>query len=123
MKYDQPYAFAGLWERWKDAKAGAELLTFTLITTDPNELVEPTHDRMPVIIPQEEYDRWLQPGDPDRPPIHLLRPFDAGKMTAWKVDTAVGDAKNDSPELILPSSAAAEQFHLLLSPNRSPRSY
>jgi putative SOS response-associated peptidase YedK len=78
---------------------------------------------MPVIIPQEEYDRWLQPGDPDRPPIHLLRPFDAGKMTAWKVDTAVGNAKNDSPELILPSSAAAEQFHLLLSPNRGPRSY
>jgi putative SOS response-associated peptidase YedK len=123
LKDDQPYAFAGLWERWKDAKVGSELRTFTVITTDPNELVEPMHDRMPVIIPEEAYDRWLQPGDPALPPIDLLRPFDAGKMTAWKVSTTVGNAKNDSPELILPSSAEPEQFHLLLPPNRGPRSY
>jgi putative SOS response-associated peptidase YedK len=123
LKDDQPYAFAGLWERWTDAKAGSELLTFTVITTDPNELVEPMHDRMPVIIPEEDYDRWLQHGDPDRPPTDLLRPFDAAKMTAWKVDTAVGNAKNDSAKLILPASVAAEQFHLLLPPNRCPRSH
>jgi hypothetical protein len=46
------------------------------------------------------YDRWLQPGDPDRPPIDLLRPFDAHKMTAWKVDKAVGNVKNDSADLM-----------------------
>ena len=85
MKDGKPYALAGLWERWKDRKAGTELLTFTVITTDPNEVIEQLHDRMPCIIPEKDYDRWLQPGDPDRPPIDLLRPFDGDKMTAWKV--------------------------------------
>jgi putative SOS response-associated peptidase YedK len=105
----KPYALAGLWERWKDHKAGTELLTFTVITTDPNEVVQPLHDRMPVIILERDYDRWLQPGDPDRPPIDLLRPFDADKMTAWKVDKAVGNVKNDRPELIESESAAPEE--------------
>jgi putative SOS response-associated peptidase YedK len=114
MKDGKPYAFAGLWEKWKDRKAGTELLTFTVITTDPNEVVQPMHDRMPVIISERDYDRWLK-ADPDRPPIDLLRPFDADKMTAWKVDKAVGNAKNDSPELIEPTSAAPES-----SENRSP---
>jgi putative SOS response-associated peptidase YedK len=66
------------------------------------------HDRMPVIIPERDYDRWLK-ADPDRPPIDLLRPYDANKMTAWKVDKAVGNVKNDSPELIEPASATAKQ--------------
>jgi putative SOS response-associated peptidase YedK len=52
MKDNQLYALAGLWEKWKDRNAGAELLTFTVITTDPNEVVQPMHDRMPVIIPE-----------------------------------------------------------------------
>ena len=107
MKDGKPYALAGLWERWNDRKAGTELLTFTVITTDPNAVVEPLHDRMPVIIPERDYDRWLK-ADPDRLPIDLLRPYDADKMTAWKVDKAVGNVKNDRPELIEPASAAPE---------------
>jgi putative SOS response-associated peptidase YedK len=110
LKSKEPYAFAGLWEKWKHRKAGTELLTFTVITTDPNELVQPMHDRMPVIMPEKDYDRWLEPGDPDRPPIDLLRPFDADKMLAWKVDKAVGNVKNDRPELIEPASAAPESL-------------
>ena len=104
MKDGQPYALAGLWEKWKDREAGIELLTFTVITTDPNEVVQPMHDRMPVIIPHKDYDRWLR-SDPDRPPVDLLRPFDAEKMTAWKVDRKVGNVKNDTPDLIDPASA------------------
>jgi putative SOS response-associated peptidase YedK len=106
----EPYAFAGLWEKWKDRQAGTELLTFTIITTDPNEVVQPLHDRMPVIIAAKDYDRWLQPGDPQRPPIDLLRPLDAGKMMAWKVDKAVGNVKNDRPELIQHASPADKPF-------------
>jgi putative SOS response-associated peptidase YedK len=64
---------------------------------------------MPVIIHERDYDRWLRP-DPERPPIDLLRPFDADKMTAWRVDKAVDNVKNDRPELIEPASAAPEQF-------------
>jgi putative SOS response-associated peptidase YedK len=62
------------------------------------------HDRMPVILSPSDYDRWLDPGDPDRPPIDLLRPFPAERMTAWKVSIAVGNTKNDSPDLRLPLS-------------------
>jgi putative SOS response-associated peptidase YedK len=110
MKDGKPYAFARLWEKWKDRKAAIELLRFTVITTDPNEVVEQLHDRMPCIIPEKNYDRWLQPGDPDRPPIDLLRPFDTDKMTAWRVDKAVGNVKNDSPELIEPASTPPKQL-------------
>jgi putative SOS response-associated peptidase YedK len=107
MKDGQPYALAGLWEKWKDRKSGSELLTFTIITTDPNEVVQPMHDRMPVIIPERDYDHWLK-ADPERPSIDLLRPFEGDKMTAWKVDRAVGNVKNDRPALIEPASAAPE---------------
>ena len=79
-----------------------------------NEVVRPLHDRMTVIIPERDYDRWLK-ADPERPPIDLLRPFEADKMTAWKVDKAVGNVKNDSPELMEPASATPEA-----SENRSP---
>jgi putative SOS response-associated peptidase YedK len=101
LKSGQPYAFAGLWERWKDREAGgAELLTFTVITTDPNEVVQPLHDRMPVIIPERDYGRWLDVSNTQRLPVDLLKPFDADKMTAWKVRKDVGNVKNDTPELI-----------------------
>jgi putative SOS response-associated peptidase YedK len=100
----QPYAFAGLWEKWKDRAAGVDLLTFTVITTDPNEVVQQMHDRMPVIIPERDYERWLQPGDPARPPVDLLRPYDADKMKAWKVGREVGNVKNDTPDLLTPDN-------------------
>lgn len=56
------------------------------ITTDPNELLaEKTgHDRMPVIIKKQDYQRWLEPGGKERPPLDLIRPFDSDKMKAWR---------------------------------------
>jgi putative SOS response-associated peptidase YedK len=120
MKDGKPYAFAGLWEKWKDRKGGTELLTFTVITTDPNEVVQPMHDRMPVIIPERDYNRWLDVSDTQRLPIDLLRPYEADRMTAWKVGKEVGNVKNDNPELIEPASATPEQAEKLLL--ESPRS-
>jgi putative SOS response-associated peptidase YedK len=75
---------------------------FPRLTASVQFHIKQLHDRMPCIIPEKGYDRWIQPGAPDRPPIDLLRPFDAEKMTAWKVDKAVGNVKNDSPDLIEP---------------------
>jgi putative SOS response-associated peptidase YedK len=109
MSDGEPYAFAGLWEKWKDRTAGIDLLTFTVITTDPNEVIQPMHNRMPVIIPERDYERWLQPGQPDRPPVDLLRPYDAGKMKAWKVGKEVGNVKNDTPELLTPDNVVEMQ--------------
>jgi putative SOS response-associated peptidase YedK len=119
MKDGEPYALTGLWLKWKDREAGTDLLTFTVITTDPNEVVQPLHDRMPVIIPDKDYDRWLKP-NPERPPIDLLRPFDAEKMTAWKVDKAVGNVKNDRPDLMEPPSATPESVENQVSSGPGP---
>lgn len=101
LKSGEPYALAGLWEKWKDrAAGGAELLTFTVITTDPNELVQPLHNRMPVIVQERDYERWLHP-DPTRPALDLLRPYEAAEMTAWKVDPRVGNVRNNAPDLCI----------------------
>ena len=99
MRSGKPYAFAGLWERWH-SKEGPVLETFTILTTDPNELTEPIHNRMPVILEPSEYSRWMEAGDPARPPVDLLRPYPAEKMLAWPVDNRVGNVRNDDAQLL-----------------------
>jgi len=57
---------------------------------------------MPVILKTKDYERWLEPGDPARPPVDLLRPFEADEMKAWKVGKDVGNTRNNRPELVEP---------------------
>jgi putative SOS response-associated peptidase YedK len=95
----EPYAFAGLWERWKP-KDGDPLETFTILTTDPNTLAERVHNRMPVILHPQDYDRWMESGEPLRPPVDLLRPYPAETMRAWAVSDRVGNVRNDDPDLL-----------------------
>ncbi len=97
----KPFAFAGLWDVWRP-REGPPLESFTILTTDANELMQPIHDRMPVILAPKDYDRWLEPGDPARPPIDLLRPFTAEPMTAWPVSPRVGNVRNNDPDLLNP---------------------
>jgi putative SOS response-associated peptidase YedK len=99
LKTGNPYAFAGLWERWQPNE-GEPLETFTILTTDPNALMEPIHNRMPVILGPRDYSRWLDPGDPARPPVDLLRPFPAEKMVAWPVGDRVGNVRNNDSQLL-----------------------
>jgi putative SOS response-associated peptidase YedK len=99
MQNGEPYAFAGLWERWKP-KEGEPLETFTILTTDPNELAQQVHDRMPVILRRGDYSRWMEPGEPDRPPVDLLRPYPAEEMRSWPVNERVGNVRNDDPDLL-----------------------
>lgn len=101
MKSGEPYAFAGLWEQWK-GKLNETLETFTILTTDPNELMEPVHNRMPVILEPRDYDRWLDPETTDHPPVDLLRPFAAEKMRAWRVSDRVGNVRNNDADLLEP---------------------
>src|ERR1700744_2804520 len=101
----QPFAFAGLWDAWNDPHTGDWLLTFAIITTDPNELAAQVHDRMPVILEPRAYDRWLQRGtlqhpDLDQPPLDLLRPFPAEDMQAAPANQAVGNPRNNGPEML-----------------------
>ena len=101
LKTGSIFGLAGLWETWKD-ECGQVLYTFTVITTDPNELIETFHHRMPVIIPPGEYERWLAPADEHQLPVDLLRPYPNELMMAWRVSSAVSNVKNDEPELIAP---------------------
>ncbi|HUO13452.1 MAG TPA: SOS response-associated peptidase [Verrucomicrobiae bacterium] len=96
------FAFAGLWETWKDKALDKVLETYTVLTTDPNELMEPIHNRMPVILAPRDYQRWLEPGEPAHLPVDLLRPYPAEEMKAWKVSSAAGNVRNNTPELIAP---------------------
>ena len=62
--------------------------------------METVHNRMPVILQPRDYSRWLDPGDPVRPPVDLLRPFPAEKMAAWRVSDRVGNVRNNDPQLL-----------------------
>src|SRR5271155_761072 len=97
MKDDQPFALGGGWRHWRSPDRKTEMDTFAIITVEPNELlVEKTgHDRMPLIVERRDYQRWLEAGSPERPPVDLLRPFDSDKMKAWRVDRRVNNVKNN----------------------------
>jgi putative SOS response-associated peptidase YedK len=98
----KPFAFAGLWERW-DSADGSTILSCTIITTQPNALMEPIHNRMPVILPEAAYQQWLDPGEPDvRQLTALLEPYPASEMAAYPVSTLVNSPDNDQPALITP---------------------
>jgi putative SOS response-associated peptidase YedK len=96
------FAFAGLWETWKDKATGQTLETYTVITTDPNELMQTLHNRMPVILHRQDYERWLASADPAQLPVDLLKPFPAEEMKAWPVSQDVGNVRNNRPELVEP---------------------
>lgn len=101
MRDEAPFAFAGLWDEWR-APDGQAIRSCTIITTEPNELIAPVHNRMPVILPPEAYDEWLDPStEPDR--LHaLLVPYPADRMKSYPVSTRVNSPANNDPELILP---------------------
>lgn len=93
-------AFAGLWDGWKNPADGQWVQTFTIITTDANELMMPVHNRMPVILHPSDFDRWLERGESHQPPIDLLRPFPSEDMETFKVSKDVGNVRNNSADLL-----------------------
>jgi len=97
----EPFALAGLWECW-NSKDGPPLETFTVLTTEPNEVMAAIHNRMPVILAPPDYDRWLNPGFGSSIPTDLLKPFPAKQMRAWPVSTRVGNVRNNDPKLLEP---------------------
>jgi putative SOS response-associated peptidase YedK len=101
LKSGEPYAFAGLWESWQPPEGDA-LTTFTILTTTPNALMAPIHDRMPVIVAPKNYERWLDTGSRSTPSRDLLQPYPAEEMEAWTVSDHVGNVRNNDPELLAP---------------------
>jgi putative SOS response-associated peptidase YedK len=98
-----PLAFAGLWSAWKDEANDAWLHSCTIITTAANEAMAALHDRMPVVLPRDTWDRWLDPTISD---TELLQAFlhasAAGELEAYPVSTAVNSPRNKGAELARP---------------------
>jgi putative SOS response-associated peptidase YedK len=102
LQNGEPFAFAGLWDRWQPSK-GDPLETCTILTTTPNEVVQRIHDRMPVILPASAYGLWLDPAVRDAEPLQeLLTPYPAAEMIAYPVSTRVNSPTNDTSECIAP---------------------
>lgn len=97
------FAFAGLWERWRNPADGGILRSFTIVTGLPNPLCRPIHDRMPVILPKPAWPLWL--GEAEASPEELfamLRPYSEERMRAYPIGKAVGNVRNDEPGLLEP---------------------
>jgi putative SOS response-associated peptidase YedK len=101
MKDHRPFGMAGLWDRWD--KQGEPIESCTILTTDANDLMKPIHERMPVIIPPDQFDTWLDPSVHDEKRLsELLRPFDSDEVTAYPISTKVNNPKNDVEACIEP---------------------
>ncbi|MGZ4514947.1 MAG: SOS response-associated peptidase [Mycobacterium sp.] len=108
----EPLFMAGLWSVWKAAKDDPPLLSCTIITTDaPGELAE-IHDRMPLVVPEGEWDRWLDPDAPIDEKL-LTRPPDVHGIRMREVSTLVNNIRNNGPELLEPADPEPEQATLL----------
>jgi putative SOS response-associated peptidase YedK len=101
LKSGKPFAFAGLWEHWQSPD-GSEVKSATIITTTPNKLVSPIHNRMPVILLRHAYTQWLDLS-PQQPSglQSLLVPYTAAEMEAYPVSPLVNSPGNDRPECII----------------------
>lgn len=101
LKDQRPFAFAGLWETWRDP-SGAELRTCAIITCAANALVARVHERMPVIFPPERCYEWIRPG-PAAAVMPLLQPSDPALMESYRVSPAVNSPGVEGPQIIQPA--------------------
>lgn len=109
LRDESPFVFAGLWERWRSAD-GVELQTCSLITTTPNDLVSPLHDRMPVIMRGEAIDSWLDLAITDPARLEpLLGPLASHEMKATPVSPRVNSVRMEGPECLEPATPLAPE--------------
>ena len=100
LKTGEPFGLAGLWETWKSPE-GRVVESCTIVTTSANPMMEPIHNRMPVIVPRDAEARWLDPEEQDPAALSdILVPYVAGEMDAYEVSTLVNSARNDTPDVV-----------------------
>ena len=106
------FAFAGIWDRWKEPSGGC-IQTCSILTTTPNAVTSSVHDRMPVILDPDSYDLWLHPGMNDGATAsELLKPFDARLMRCYPVSTRINRVANDDEECSRPVEVVETQDRL-----------
>ena len=102
------FALAGITALWRGVRS------VSLITTDPNPLMRPIHDRMPVIVAPEDYAAWLDPSRRDAAELmRFVRPYPAERMSAYRVSPRVSRPENDDPSLIVETAEGPAQRELL----------
>jgi putative SOS response-associated peptidase YedK len=103
-----PLALAGLWETWTGPN-GEEMETAAIVTTSANSTLAPIHDRMPVVVPSEAFDLWLNCAEVDaQTAAALIAPAPDDLLEAYAVSTAVNRAANDDSSLLLPATKSPE---------------
>jgi putative SOS response-associated peptidase YedK len=108
------FAFAGLWDRWKNPQ-GEPIETCTILTTTPNSLLADIHDRMPAILQPGDYDLWLDTAFRNTGSVsEMLKPFDAALMRRYPVSTRVNQVLNDDPDCAKPSDREPSPAQSLL---------
>lgn len=100
MKDRSVFGFAGLWEKWTDKASGEVIRSCTIITTEPNALCAPIHNRMPTILDPKNYAKWLS--EEPATLAAMLKPFPANRMEAFKIGPRIGNVKFDDPSLVEP---------------------
>ena len=106
------FAFAGIWDRWKDP-SGQWIRSCSILTTTPNALTSPIHDRMPVILDRDRYDLWLDPVMTDVKAVSgMLKPYDPRQMRSYPVSSRVNHVANDDVECSTPVQLAPIQSRL-----------
>lgn len=94
---ERVFAFAGLWDRWRDSE-GETVESFAILTTAPNDCLRSLHDRMPVIVDPGDYGLWLDPAVQDGAPLRrLFQPFPGDELVAYAVGTQVNNPAHDDP--------------------------
>src|SRR5262245_34692071 len=101
----KPFAFAGLWDCWYGGNDGAALETCAILTTSPNALMRPVHDRMPVLLDRADFGPWLDPKAAPDELRQLLRPCEAATLVAYPVGTVVNNPRHDSLACVEPIDA------------------
>jgi putative SOS response-associated peptidase YedK len=108
------FAFAGLWERWRDP-SGNWIKSCAILTTTPNAVTAQVHDRMPVILSPDDYDLWLDPGFTNVTVVStMLKPYDARLMRSFPVSSRINHAANDDPECAKPFEVEPPQGRLFI---------
>jgi putative SOS response-associated peptidase YedK len=106
LRSKDPFAFAGIWEKWV-GPGGREIRTCAIITTEPNALMKPIHNRMPVILKPKDEQEWLALGTSDVGRLlGMLRPYPVEEMEAYEVSRFVNSPTNDSAECVKPAEGA-----------------
>ena len=98
----RPLLLAGLWDRWRDPAGDTVIESCTLLTTTPNALLARIHDRMPVIVTDENAHTWLDPQLPTAEAAAMMRPYEATQMSATALDTYVNSTAHDGPACLTP---------------------